>query len=145
MEIKFFPSKTYIVNTYRVTNFLPKLLDMLLFSTEKTEFPFLVFPYFRVMPSICLETIYTHIFVLWAKVCACTCLNLNKPRAQDDLFCMAIALTLNLSACKEIQAQNEANTSNSSQLQSRSTDSFTDMDSLTDQSRSHCSRNIWLL
>ena len=40
------------VVTYRVTNFLPKLVDMLLFSTEKkTEFPFLVFPYFPVMPS----------------------------------------------------------------------------------------------
>ncbi len=38
------------VVTYRVTNFLPKLVDMLLFSMEKTEFPFLVFPYFRVMP-----------------------------------------------------------------------------------------------
>ena len=36
--------------TYRVTNFLPKLIDMLLFSTEKPEFPFLVFPYFQVMP-----------------------------------------------------------------------------------------------
>ena len=38
------------VATYRVTNFLPKLMDMLLFSVEKNEFPFLVFPYFRVMP-----------------------------------------------------------------------------------------------
>ena len=38
------------VVTYRVTNFLPKLINMLLFSREKTEFPFLVFPYFRVMP-----------------------------------------------------------------------------------------------
>ncbi len=38
------------VVTYRVTNFLPKLLDMLLFCTDKTEFSFLVFPYFRVMP-----------------------------------------------------------------------------------------------
>ena len=38
--------------TYRVTNFLPKLVNMLLFSTEKTEFPFLVFPYFRVMPAL---------------------------------------------------------------------------------------------
>ena len=28
------------VVTYRVTNFLPKLVDMLLFSAEKTEFPF---------------------------------------------------------------------------------------------------------
>ena len=36
------------VVTCRVTNFLPKLMDMLLFSVEKTEFPFLVFPYFRV-------------------------------------------------------------------------------------------------
>ena len=34
------------VVTYRVTNFLPKLVDILLFSTEKTEFPVLVFPYF---------------------------------------------------------------------------------------------------
>ena len=41
---------TYIfVVTYRVTNFLPKLMDMLLFSGEKTEFPFLVFPYFRIV------------------------------------------------------------------------------------------------
>ena len=32
------------VVTYRVTNFLPKLIDMLLFSTEKTEFLFFVFP-----------------------------------------------------------------------------------------------------
>ncbi len=40
------------VVTYRVTNLLPKLVDMLLFSMEKTEFPFLVFPYFRVMPPI---------------------------------------------------------------------------------------------
>ncbi len=42
MEIQFFPSKTWIVDkfwyfvvTYRVTNFLPKLIDMLLFSKEK--------------------------------------------------------------------------------------------------------------
>ncbi len=38
------------VITYRVKNFLPKLVHKLLFSTEKTEFLFLVFPYFRVMP-----------------------------------------------------------------------------------------------
>ncbi len=44
------------VITYRVTNFLPKLVDMLLFSTENTEFPFLVFPYFRVMPGLSLLT-----------------------------------------------------------------------------------------
>ncbi len=57
MEIQFFLSKTCIVDqfgqfvaTYRVTNVLPKLINMLLFSTEKTEFPFLVFPYFPVMP-----------------------------------------------------------------------------------------------
>ncbi len=37
------------VVTYRVTNFLPKLLHMLLFCMEKTEFPFMVFPYFQVM------------------------------------------------------------------------------------------------
>ena len=39
------------VITYRVTDFLPKLINMLLFSTKKTEFPFLLFPYFRVMPG----------------------------------------------------------------------------------------------
>ena len=38
------------VVTYRVTNFLPKLVHMLLFSAEKTEFPFFEFPYFRVLP-----------------------------------------------------------------------------------------------
>ena len=36
--------------TYRVTNFLPKLVDMLLFSTEKTEFPFFEFPIFGFCP-----------------------------------------------------------------------------------------------
>ena len=40
--------------TYRVTNFLPKLINMLLFSIEKTEFPFFVFPYFWVLPLWCL-------------------------------------------------------------------------------------------
>ncbi len=40
------------VITYRVTNFLPKPINLLLFSTEKTEFPFLVFPYFRVRPQV---------------------------------------------------------------------------------------------
>ncbi len=57
MEIQFFPSKTALwksfdifIVTYRVTNFLPKLVDMLLFSVEKTEFPFFVFPYFPVLP-----------------------------------------------------------------------------------------------
>ena len=44
------------VVTYRVTNFLPKLVDMLQFSTEKTEFPFLVFPYYRVMPNATEES-----------------------------------------------------------------------------------------
>ena len=34
------------VVTYRVTNFLPKLMDMLLFSMEKTEFSFCEFPFF---------------------------------------------------------------------------------------------------
>ena len=34
------------VVTYRVTNFLPKLVHMLLFSTEKTEFPFFWNPLF---------------------------------------------------------------------------------------------------
>ncbi len=34
------------VLTYTVTNFLPKLIGMLLFSMEKTEFPFFIFPIF---------------------------------------------------------------------------------------------------
>ena len=38
------------VVTY-VTNFLPKLVDMLIFSAEKTEFPFFEIPYFRVLPT----------------------------------------------------------------------------------------------
>ena len=38
------------VVTYRVTNFLLKPIHMLLFSMEKTKFPVLVFPYFRVIP-----------------------------------------------------------------------------------------------
>ncbi len=38
------------VVTYRVTNFVPKLVNMLLFSVEKTEFPFFEIPYFRVLP-----------------------------------------------------------------------------------------------
>ena len=42
---------TFFVVTYRVTNFLSKLLDMLLFSAEKTEFPFFEIPYFRVLPT----------------------------------------------------------------------------------------------
>ena len=41
------------VVTYRVTNYLPKLVDMLLFSVcEKTEFPFFEIPYFRVLPFL---------------------------------------------------------------------------------------------
>ncbi len=56
-KLSFFPHRhtlstsfNIFVITYRVTNFLPKLVNMLLFSMEKTEFPFLVFPYFQVMP-----------------------------------------------------------------------------------------------
>ena len=59
MEIQFLRQRHVLwtgfdifVVTYRVTNFLPELVDMLLFSAEKTEFPFLVCPYFPVMPSI---------------------------------------------------------------------------------------------
>ena len=33
-----------------VLTLLPKLVDMLLFSVKKTEFPFFEFPYFRVLP-----------------------------------------------------------------------------------------------
>ena len=51
-EIQFFPSKTLLTNVdifvviCRVTNFLPKLADMLLFSIIL----FFEFPYFRVLP-----------------------------------------------------------------------------------------------
>ncbi len=66
MEIQFFHQRHELLTsfdkfvTYRVTNFLPKLLDMLLFSMEKNEVPFLVFPYFLVMPfvSILLSCAY---------------------------------------------------------------------------------------
>ena len=58
-KIQFFPSKTCIVDEfwyfcshYRVANFLAKLVNMLLFSTEKTKFPFFGFPYFRVLPVV---------------------------------------------------------------------------------------------
>ena len=40
------------VVTYRVTNFLPKLVHMLLFSTEKTDFYFFHFPIF----GCCLDS-----------------------------------------------------------------------------------------
>ena len=54
-KISFFPSKTHIVYvhefdifvlTYRVTNFLPKLVRMQLLYWEKTEFPIFDFPIF---------------------------------------------------------------------------------------------------
>ncbi len=43
MKFSFFLSKTCIV-------FLPILIDMLLFSMDKTEVPFFEFPYFPVLP-----------------------------------------------------------------------------------------------
>ena len=48
------------VVTYRVTNFLPKLIHMLLFSMEKTEFPFFEFHYFRVLPIYPSVQIFHH-------------------------------------------------------------------------------------
>ncbi len=57
---QFFRSKTCIVKEfwhfcsylYRVTNFLPKLVTCCYFLWKnQIEFPFLVFPYFRVMPA----------------------------------------------------------------------------------------------
>ena len=58
------------VITYRVTNFLPKLIDMLLFSTEKTEFPFLVFPYFRL--CLLLLTHFVDSWLRWGPRAPCT-------------------------------------------------------------------------
>ena len=57
-KLSFFPSKTRIVTsfdifvvTYRVTNFLPKLINMPSFSMQKkTEFLFFEFTYFRILP-----------------------------------------------------------------------------------------------
>ncbi len=40
------------VVTCRVTDFLPKLINMPLFLMEKTEFPFFEIPYFRQLPNI---------------------------------------------------------------------------------------------
>ncbi len=58
MEIKFFLSKTYIVGvlTYLSSpiewqTFCQNSLTCYYFLRKKTEFPFLVFPYFRVMPE----------------------------------------------------------------------------------------------
>ncbi len=45
------------VVTYWVTNSLLKLIHILLFSTEKTEFPFEL-PYFRVLPICCLNSMW---------------------------------------------------------------------------------------
>ncbi len=53
-EIQFFFCQSHalwtsfdiFVVTYRVSNFLPKLMDILLFSMEKTEFPFFLIPLF---------------------------------------------------------------------------------------------------
>ena len=81
----FFLSKTCIVEkfwyicSYLVTNFLLKLMDMLLFST----FPFLVFPYFLVLPihpanhterwgARCFTASHSYIFTLmspWQRNC----------------------------------------------------------------------------
>ncbi len=52
------------VVTHRETNFLPKLADILLFSTEKTEFPFFEFPYFRVLPY-CRDLVLSFVWI-WA-------------------------------------------------------------------------------
>ena len=54
------------VVTYRVTNFLPKLVDMLIFSMERTECPFFVFPYFRVLP------VGGKSHHLWKRICVWT-------------------------------------------------------------------------
>ncbi len=56
-KFSFFPQRHTLsmsfdifVLIYTVTNFLLKLIEMLLFSVEKTEFQFFVFPYFPVLP-----------------------------------------------------------------------------------------------
>ncbi len=48
------------VVTYRVTNFLPKLVNMLLFSREKTKFPFFGFPLFSGYALQCKGGGYVH-------------------------------------------------------------------------------------
>ncbi len=55
------------VVTYRVTNFLLKLIDMLLFSAEKTDFPCFEIPYFRVLPFPARHFYGGFPFGLWVK------------------------------------------------------------------------------
>ena len=86
MEIQFFRQRHALLTsfdifvvTYRVTNFLPKLINMLLFSTEKTEFPFLVFPYFRVMPLALTRICRCSLFSPWrSKLLGSSFLSGNK-------------------------------------------------------------------
>ena len=66
MKFRFFFRQRHALSTsfdifvvaYRVTNFLPKLINILLFSAtyyyflrKKTEFPFFEIPYFRALPE----------------------------------------------------------------------------------------------
>ena len=51
-----------------VTNFLLKLVDMLLFSAEKNEFPFFVFPYFPVLPPLPQHWTWSNWNQNWSRV-----------------------------------------------------------------------------
>ncbi len=54
------------VVTYRVTNFLLKLLDMLLFLGKKLNFHFFEIPYFRVLPVL-WGHLKIYIQFIWSK------------------------------------------------------------------------------
>ncbi len=68
-KISFFRQSTsfnIFVVTCRVTNILPKLVDILLFSTKKTELPFLN-SHFRVLPVLCKSV--QKVGIMWRRVC----------------------------------------------------------------------------
>ncbi len=52
----------FFVATYRVTNFMPKLDEMLLFCWKKPEFLFFVFPYFWELPNQSCPPNWNHFF-----------------------------------------------------------------------------------
>ncbi len=96
-KIQFFPSKTYIVDKCwhfcshleRVTNFLPKLVDMLFFSVgKKADFPFFKFPIFGCCCPTCagfeLSWLEFRAFdsKAWLEWVSCHCLSSCNVRFQ---------------------------------------------------------------
>ncbi len=82
-----------IVVTYRVPNFLPKLVDTLLFSGERTEFPFLNSSIF----GCCPFQQYPRICQKWTAKTEDTCKDFEKQKLFiplktyiTDEFCVII-------------------------------------------------------